>query len=77
MPKRKELIQELKLKGAVELGKMLKASREELRELRFKVASDQHKDIRELRDIRKRIARIMTLLQRAPAPVGKRVGKKT
>jgi ribosomal protein L29 len=76
MPKRKELVQELKLKGAVELGKMLKASREELRDLRFKVASDQHKDIREPRDIRKKIARIMTLLQRAPAPVEKKVEKK-
>ncbi len=76
MPKRKELINELQVKDVVELGKTLKASREELRELRFKVASDQHKDIRELRDIRKRIARIMTLLQRVSAPVRKRVERK-
>jgi len=76
MAKRKELIRELKLKGSVELGRMLKASREELRDLRFKVASDQHKDIRELRDIRKKIARVMTILKRAPAPVEKKVEKK-
>jgi ribosomal protein L29 len=76
MAKLKDQLQELKSKGAVELGKMLKASREELRDLRFKVASDQHKDIRELRDIRKRIARIMTLLQRAPAPAEKKIEKK-
>lgn len=76
MPKLKDQLQELKSKGAVELGKMLKASREELRDLRFKVASDQHKDIRELRDIRKRIARIMTILKTTPAPVEKKAEKK-
>ncbi len=76
MAKSKDQLQELKSKGVVELGKMLKSSREDLRDLRFKVASDQHKDIRELREIRKRIARILTLLQRAPAPVEKKVEKK-
>lgn len=76
MPKLKDQLQELKSKGAVELGTMLKASREELRDLRFKVASDQHKDIRELRDIRKRIARIMTILKTIPAPAVKKAEKK-
>lgn len=69
MPKQKEQLQDLRTKGAVELSKLLKASREELRDLRFKVASDQHKDIRELRDVRKRIARIITILKHMPATV--------
>ena len=67
MAKFREQFQELKAKGPVELKKLLASSREELRDLRFRIASDQHKDIRELREVRKRIARILTILKR-PAP---------
>jgi len=45
---------------------MLAAAREELRSLRFRIASNQHKDIREVRDVRKRIARILTILSHRP-----------
>ncbi len=61
MPKSREQLKELTMKKPAELASMLAASREELRDLRFRVASDQHKDIREIRDIRKRIARILTI----------------
>lgn len=61
MPKTREQLKELTMKKPAELATLLAASREELRDLRFRVASDQHKDIREIRDIRKRIARILTI----------------
>lgn len=61
MPKSREQLKELTMKKPAELEALLAASREELRDLRFRVASDQHKDIREVRDIRTRIARILTI----------------
>lgn len=63
MPKIRDQRNELRMKGATELKKMLTASREELRSLRFRVAADQHKDIREIREMRRRIAHILTLLR--------------
>lgn len=66
MPKQREQRQELAAKGAKELTTMLATAREELRSLRFRVASNQHKDIREVRDARKRIARILTILSHHP-----------
>ncbi|MFH0828609.1 MAG: 50S ribosomal protein L29 [Candidatus Kerfeldbacteria bacterium] len=66
MPKQREQRQELASKGHQELTLMLAAAREELRSLRFRIASNQHKDIREVRDVRKRIARILTILSHRP-----------
>ncbi len=50
-----------------ELHKLLSEKRSTLRELRFKVSMDEHKKVRELRDVRKDIARILTLLNKNKA----------
>jgi len=54
---------ELKNKPTTELEKLLVSGREKLRELRFKVASKQLKNIREVREERRTISRILTLLK--------------
>jgi len=53
---------ELKKKKEGDLHKMLNESRDKLRDLRFKDANKQLKDIREIRRVRNLIARILTLL---------------
>jgi ribosomal protein L29 len=53
---------ELKPKTAPELQRELARLRESLRQLRFKVAQGQHKDVRELRELKHDIARILTRL---------------
>lgn len=62
MTKQRDLKSELKSRQRPELERMLKESREQLRDLRFRIHSSQHKDVRELRETRQRIARILTLL---------------
>lgn len=54
---------ELKNKPEAELQKILKELKEKLRELRFKIASKQLKNIREIREVKKTIARILILLK--------------
>lgn len=51
----------------VEMQRRLHALREQLRDLRFKVDGGQHKDVRDLRDVRRNIARILTKLNQ-PQP---------
>lgn len=53
---------ELKTKSENELQKLLAESRDKLRDLRFKDANKQLKNVREIRKVREMIARIMTLL---------------
>ncbi|MEK7098172.1 MAG: 50S ribosomal protein L29 [Patescibacteria group bacterium] len=53
---------ELQKKKESELHKLLAESRDALRNLRFRVASKQLKDIREVRIVKKTIAKILTLL---------------
>lgn len=53
---------ELKQKNEIELKKLLADSREKLRDLRFRVASRQLKDVRQIRKIKKTIAKVLTLL---------------
>ena len=55
-------IKELKTKNPSELQALLAQSREKLRELRFKDSNPQLKNIREIRQIRETIARILTVL---------------
>lgn len=55
-------VNDLKAKSVPELRAQLATERETLRDLRFKIASDQHKDVRAIRKARKTIARILTLL---------------
>lgn len=54
---------ELQEKQEGELQKLLKSARENLRELHFKVANDQMKNVREIRKAKKTIARILTILK--------------
>ena len=56
-------LKELKLKTAKELKQILNEFRDKLRDLRFKDANKQLKNIREIRGIKKTIARILTLLK--------------
>jgi len=55
-------LKELKKKKESDLHKILAESRDKLRDLRFKDASKQLKDVRQIRKIRVMIARILTLL---------------
>jgi large subunit ribosomal protein L29 len=53
---------ELKKKTESDLHKILSESRERLRELRFKDANKQLKNIREIRTLRITVAQVLTLL---------------
>ena len=53
---------ELKTKSENELHRLLAEMRNEIRELRFKDASKQLKDVREIREKRTAVAQILTLL---------------
>lgn len=55
---------ELKNKKKSELHLSLAESREKMRELRFKDASRQLKDVRAIREIKKDIAKILTMLNK-------------
>jgi len=55
-------LKELKLKTEKELQQILNEFRDKLRDLRFKDANKQLKNIREIREIKKTIARALTLL---------------
>lgn len=55
-------IKELKNKSVEELKSFLAEQRESLRNLRFKVANRQLKNVREMRVVKKTISRILTLL---------------
>jgi large subunit ribosomal protein L29 len=54
-------IKELRQKKVGDLHKLLKSSREELRSLRFSISSEQEKNVRKIRDIKKDIAKILTI----------------
>jgi len=56
-------IKELRQKSEIELQKLLKATREQVRDLRFKIAGKQHKDVRDLRYAKKTVAKIFTVLK--------------
>lgn len=58
---------ELKTKPVAELERMLPELREQLRQLRFKVASKQLKNIREIRQIKQMIAQVLSLKRSQPA----------
>ena len=60
---------ELQSKPVKELRLTLQELREKQRELRFKISADQHKNVREIRDVKKTIAKILTLLRREPRNV--------
>ncbi|MBN2854253.1 50S ribosomal protein L29 [Patescibacteria group bacterium] len=53
---------EITTKNEEELKKLLEDSKEKERELRFKDSNRQLKNVREIRNIKKNIARILTIL---------------
>lgn len=53
---------ELKKKNIKELNDLLKSKREEFRSLRFSIGSEQEKNVRKLREVKKVISRILTIL---------------
>lgn len=55
-------IKELKTKSSAELHRLLAQYRDKLREMRFKDSNRQLKNVREIRQIRETIARILTVL---------------
>jgi len=59
-------IKELRQKSKEELGKLLKDIRERQRSLRFDLVTGKVKNVREIRQIKKDIARILTLLKKQP-----------
>lgn len=56
-------ITELRQKSKTELQNLLLEKRERLRALRFDLASGKVKNVRELRKIKKDIARILTIME--------------
>ncbi len=55
-------LSEIKQKPENELRKMLKENRERLQQLRFDLASGKIKNVKKIRQIKKDIARILTLM---------------
>lgn len=60
--KLREELKDLKLKNKVELQKILAVNREKFRDLKFKASQNQLKNVREIRQIKKKIARILSLM---------------
>ena len=60
-------ISELRQKTESELKKILRESREKLRQLRFDLVAGKVKNVREIRKIKKEIAQILTLLKQKHA----------
>ena len=56
------MIKELRQKSKEELGKLLKDIRERQGSLRFDLVTGKVKNVREIRQIKKDIARILTIL---------------
>ena len=56
---------ELENKSEKEWHRLLEEAREKLRQLRFKDASKQLKDVREIRRERELVARLLTLINRS------------
>ncbi len=53
---------ELEKKSATEIQALLKEAREKVRDLRFKISQQQWKKVREIREEKKTIARMLMLL---------------
>jgi large subunit ribosomal protein L29 len=61
--KAKEELKELKTKPVAELQKILTQARDKVRELKFKATQNQLKNIREIRVLKKKIAKILTFIK--------------
>jgi large subunit ribosomal protein L29 len=58
-------IKDLRQKSKEELKRIVEDSREKLRQLRFDLSAGKVKNVREIRQVKKVIARAMTLLKEA------------
>lgn len=56
-------LKEIRSKSDEELRKLLAEQRERLRDLRFKVSTRQHKTVRDVREVKSNIARILTVIK--------------
>lgn len=56
-------LKDIRKKNESELKEILAVKREKLRELRFKDSNKQLKNVREIRNVRKEIAQLLTLLK--------------
>ncbi|MCR4280274.1 MAG: 50S ribosomal protein L29 [Candidatus Komeilibacteria bacterium] len=62
---------DLKLKSKTDLHRLLAEQREKLRELQFSVSNKQLKNVREIRQVKVMVARILTVLNKmAETPTG-------
>ncbi len=64
---KKKDIQELKQRPAEELARLAEEGNEKLRALRFDLAAGKVKDISEIRETRKKVARIKTFIHERKA----------
>lgn len=62
-------LKEIRAKGPAELNRLKAELREELRDLRFKVTQRQLKDVRRLREVKREIARVETVLTEKGRPI--------
>lgn len=60
----------LRAKGAEAIRKQMGEAQTRLRELRFKVSTNQVKDVREIREIKRGIARMKTMLAQSVSQQG-------
>jgi ribosomal protein L29 len=60
---KKKDIQELKIKSVAELSRLIHDANEKLRTLRFDLAAGKVKDISQIRDLKKRVARMHTFIK--------------
>ena len=60
---KKKEVQELKIKSEAELVRLIKDAGEKLRKLRFDLAAGKVKDISQIRETRKGIARMKTFIK--------------
>lgn len=67
-PMKRKDIEELKKKSDAEYRKMLKEQQARLRVLRFERARGKVKNVQEIRDIRRTVARIATFMNQMPRP---------
>lgn len=63
MSKRIETIKDYRRMGKQELSKLLIENREKLRQMKFELSGGKIKNVREVRKMKKDIARILTLMK--------------
>lgn len=61
--KTRKILENLRKKSKTELEKLLREEKEKFRKLRFAIAEKKTKNVREIRKVKKMIARILTVLK--------------